>query len=320
MWLSASVVPIIPFTIPLFRNALTDTPTAYLIWIPIVAYFWLVWKLIERSRSDVGHIRYSLSACMALLAASAFWMTAFVEKWTWFYRWDLGLLMWPLWTAAIVGCWYGLAAVRAVIPALFYLVLVWQPLYLGLIKIVDPFLSNVTMSFFRLVTGRVDWILSTSSPIILRIANSAGIWYLIRVNQACSGADSVLALMVLFPVFLMMIGGTVGRKLLVLVIGCLAAFVFNLFRLSLIFLGLHFLGYGFAFDFLHPFLGTVLFILLVFLLIVLGSRQTLMSPSIQRVGAMIERPHVAVVWLTCVLSLVTAIVLIPMYFSPLSAL
>lgn len=173
---------------------------------------------------------------------------------------------------------YGFAPTRFVLKPLGYLVLVWPPLYLKLISIVNPALAYATTALVRRFADWTWWVKAGASSDLFAVQTGAQ-WLTIQVSQACSGSDSVLAILVVFPVALVLFRGTFMQKCTLVMVGCVLAFLFNVIRIGLIIAGLHAFGYRFAFDILHPLLGAVFFCAVILGLLFWGARFTVVSAT-----------------------------------------
>ncbi|MCL6549297.1 MAG: hypothetical protein K6T30_10375, partial [Alicyclobacillus sp.] len=46
-WVLCAALPVGPYTLPLFQGSLSDSPRAYLAWIPFLAFAWAAWNLLR---------------------------------------------------------------------------------------------------------------------------------------------------------------------------------------------------------------------------------------------------------------------------------
>lgn len=272
VWLGISMVPVIPYTIPLFEQALSDSPTAYLIWIPFLAFSWATWNFFRYP--DMGPA--GRSPWWALLFASVLGFALYSVAWVWpdeAIPLNAGLLLWPLWSSCLFAAMFGFRNLRVILVPMLYLFLVWPPLYLEILSIVDPFLSSATQALVSWFARRGGWVHLGSAPNLFSVSSPDG-WITVLISRACSGSDSILALMVLYPVSFALFKTTWLRKLLLAGIGCVVAFAFNVIRICLIIAALHQFGYTFSIDILHPVLGAILFFILTLGLLTIGFRRT----------------------------------------------
>lgn len=274
VWVIASVLPIGPYTIPLFQGSLSNTPQAYLAWIPILAFVWAVWNLLF-GQTVFGSSHRSMPLGLVLLALSGTWLTLGKHLWpVFFFRFDAAFLAWPVWALGLGWLVFGFAASRSLLRPLLYLVLVWPPIYDGILAIVNPPLESIAVSAMTAFSDSVSWI--GPGPVfgVFDVATGTDT-VRVYVSQACSGSDSVLALLVLFPIMLIFFRLSLLRQALLVVGGCLLAFAANLLRIFLIILALRAFGYTFAFDVLHPVLGTVMFLAVVLFILLYGTHKQL---------------------------------------------
>ena len=312
LWGIVSLVPMIPFTLPLFQLSLSDSPRAYLIWIPFLAIAWSAWNLTTKPLPTEGANRLEgagigVFLSLVVLAGLIFGKSALPD---WFFRYDIGLLGWPVWSLAMFWLVFGRKASRRAVLPLFYMLLGWPPIYEGIIALVNPVLAAIALKVMGDFGRMVSWMTIPKTEDVFDVLTGQGIVH-ISVTSACSGSDTILAILVIFPLMLVLFQLTLLKKVLLVVAGCVLAFVFNLLRIITIISALHAFGYHFAMDILHPVLGTVLFIIIIGLLLAYGGRHvTTVSPSF--------RVHLERGLGPSALSLVFAVVLtaglVPMYF------
>lgn len=271
LWVLASVLPLGPFTLPLFRGSLSDTPRAYLVWIPVLAFCWAGWNLrrnpplrASRSLSFACGIAISVGVVLLLVFGVRYWPSLVLGQ-------DMALLLWPVWSAALLLSLFHPRTLKTMIGPLLYLFLVWPPIYLSILAIVNPFLEHVSISVVQSIAHLTNWMHPDARWGAFDV-QTGGHVVRVFITKACSGSDSVLALLILFPIMLVLFNVSVRRRILVVLAGCLLTFVGNLLRITVIIFALHQFGYFVAFKILHPVLGAVLFFALAAVLLVYGSR------------------------------------------------
>lgn len=286
VWLIASALPIGPYTIPLFEQSLSDTPQAYLAWIAVLAFVWSIWNLNRQSTLPRTHQATYLG--LTLLVASGLWLTLGKVYWpVFFFRSDAALLAWPVWSLGLAWVLFGISASKSLLRPLTYLFLVWPPIYEGILTVVNPPLESLAVSSMSAFSSSVSWMRPDSVFGVFDVT-TAKVTVPVFVSQACSGSDSVLALLILFPITLIFFRIPLPRQVLLIIFGSLLAFAANLLRIFLIILALHIFGYSFAFNVLHPILGAVMFFALVLILLLYGTRQQLTKPQ---TAATVESVH-----------------------------
>lgn len=267
----AATVPFLWFAGQLIRDSLSDVPEAYLVWVPLVAYFWIGWELRHRPLSD-SSARGAFATVAAVLAIGLIlgWLLAGHEPGR-FPSWPL--LLWPLWLGIVVWVMYGQAAVRHLWGPLVYLYLVWAPLYIWLINQINPALEHSAYHVFNAATRHTAWLTLDSHYRGAYLILHGGRWLAVSITAACSGSDSILALLVVFPVTLLIFEMSRLQKLLLILVGCVLAYVGNLLRIAAIFGAVHAWGPYWAFTIIHPLLGPLLFTALVLGLLFYGGRR-----------------------------------------------
>lgn len=272
LWLLASVVPFVAPAWRLAGMAMTDVPEAYLATIPVAAFAWAGWTLSNaslarpqaRRRLDAP-IALALGACLVLAGMQ------------WLVPHGVGvgdaLVLWPLWSAGVAVAFWGRGALRVLWAPLAYLVLAWPPPYLAVIAAIDPTLIRWGYMVLVHVARTTTWMHPLSAlPVRFGIQTPSGPLD-VNVTAACSGSDSILALIVLFPVLLALFRGSIRRKVLLVLVGVIGAFVANLVRILTIVWVAHAVSVPLAFNVVHPILGPFLFAALV-LAVLLGGGLT----------------------------------------------
>jgi exosortase/archaeosortase family protein len=112
---------------------------------------------------------------------------------------------------------------------------------------------------------------------------------MVHLTTACSGADSILAILILLPVMLVVFEASPARKITIVVVGSLLAVVANNVRILAIIAALHYFGMTFALKILHPILGAILFFAMIALLLIIGGRKLLVTTAVA--GMALQRPR-----------------------------
>ncbi len=258
-WAVLALAPLLPYARPLLGWALSDSPLAYLVWVPPVAMLWAVDNLRRvQAYPDDGELNALLGGTLALVLGLA--LVGGPHLWPYvFTADDIALLLWPVWALALAWLWFGVGATPALLAPLAFLWLAWPPLMLlvavhsqGLLLTLDRTLlgnlARLAPAWLRLAPG-------TGSVRILH----AGRWLELTVASACSGADSILAAAILLPFLLSRSRGDPGRRIALIALALAVAFVLNLLRIGILFVALHAWGEAFALGLLHPVLGSLLF-------------------------------------------------------------
>ncbi|MDQ0188811.1 exosortase/archaeosortase family protein [Alicyclobacillus cycloheptanicus] len=277
VWVLASIIPVAPYAIPLFQGSLSDSPRAYLAWIPVLGFGWALWNLrqtsvrVPKTSQSIPGIPLTIVTGFLLFAGRFLWPHTLVGD-------DVGLLLWPLWSLGLFWVLFGVRATRLIFAPLCYLCLVWPPVFLRILSLVNPPLQNVVVRIFTWMSDGVSWMRPGLQPDVFDVTWGVNNVTHVVVTQACSGSDSILAMVILFPVVLVLFPIPLRKKLVLVLGGAVLVFVGNLLRLAIILFALHQFGLWFAFKILHPLLGTVLFLLVASGLLVFGTRRQLRAP------------------------------------------
>lgn len=95
------------------------------------------------------------------------------------------------------------------------------------------------------------------------LVHSGHQWIPVQISQVCSGADSLIAMVLFLPIVLAFFDGAVRTKLGLLLGVAVSTIVLNLLRLEVIIGLLHWTGPRLALDIVHPVLGFVLLLALL---------------------------------------------------------
>jgi len=268
-WGVLFLAPMLVYALPLWQQALSDTPTAYLIWVPVITAIWGCMVMSTGSAyPDDGELDGLLG--VALLGMSGLALAIGPFKWPYvFLAKDAGVLLWPLWGLGLSWLVFGVGSTRRLAAPLAFLFLAWPPLLTAVSAIAQGTLVQLSVSVLAAGAGAVAWI-HQGLPSGTFLIRSAAQWVPVYVSEACSGADGLLGAAVLLPVMLMELRGTMLRRLTFVAAALALAVVLNLVRLGSIVAALHFTGAGFALAILHPALGFILFGLLGLVLLWMG--------------------------------------------------
>lgn len=277
-------LPFVVASSSLIRFSLSDVPEAYLICIPLAAYFWIA-RVRHGGRLDsVGaNTQFRAAVVLVLLAVVGFAAYALWGGHSASGASTPVLLGWPLWAGIVVWTLYGPNAVVRVVAPLLYLYLAWPPLYIAIINALNPRLEAFSYALLDRLARTTHWLTPlTGGTYLVRGPGGHGI--AANVTAACSGSDSILALLVVFPVALTLFESSRARKGVIVAAGCLIALAANNLRIAAILWAVHQWGPFWGFDVIHPLLGPVLFSLILLLLFsyagTTGRRQIAASASV----------------------------------------
>ncbi len=239
IWLGASIIPILPLTMPLWQSALADTPYAFLVWIPVFSFFWAVWSLLQAtSYSDDVELNGIVGIPMLLLVGSIL-LFAVKGNPAVFIGQSIGLLFWPLWSLSLAWLIFGLGSTRRVIRPLAYLLLAWSPLYSFIVNITNPPLEVISNVGMHTLTRIISWIQAMATDGNYLILHG-GSWVPVQVSTVCSGSDSFLAMVILLPIILVLLQGSWIKKIMMIVIAGFLTILMNLLRLFSLVFALHY--------------------------------------------------------------------------------
>lgn len=277
-WGLVSLLPMAAYAMPLWQNALADTPLAYLIWIPLLAVGWAGWNLATLSTPYPDDRELDLLIGLGLTALVGAILALAPMRWaaSMVYG-QAGLLLWPLWALGLAWILFGIGVTRRLALPLLYWGLAWPPIFSGIADATQGFLVRWASDAVTLLSRTTSWVHAGSLPGTFFV-DHAGHSVEVVVAQACSGADSLLGAAILLPLLLTIWKGPAVRRAVLAALALAGALVLNWLRLLILVAAVHFLGGNLTFTVIHPFLGFALFALLGLLLSAL-TRPLGLSPS-----------------------------------------
>ncbi len=289
-WAVASTLPILPYTAPLWIAVLADTPYAYLVWIPVFAFTWAGWTLRRAlSYNDDAELNGIMSVPLLLLAAAL--LVSGIHNWQYYFvGQSVGLLIWPFWAIGMAWLMFGVSVTGYIIRPLAYLFLTWPPLYSTIVNWTNPILENIANETLAALVRSVHWLHTGATVGAYNVDYGLHQQITVYVTAVCSGADSLLAVLILFPIILVSFIGPVWKKFIAVILASILSLLANLVRLGLIMGSIHVFGPNFSLGILHPALGIILFILMVIFMvrfahaIGLENRRFQRSPFLRRPG------------------------------------
>lgn len=243
--------------------ALSDTPLAFAVLVPIVAGY----LLYHDSRAAAGRERGDpfvdgliffilVLACIVLL----FFLPARLSWYYWLQRLDL--LTVPVFATAVVVFFWGVGGVRVGWRALLCLVLVWPAPLVWLQQTASPPLVDLTAYVGSRAVGllALPIAVAPSDPTVFTSTGPEN--FTIIIADACSGMNALVGFLVIGLPLVLTWSGRTFSKVLWLATGAVFALASNLLRVSILLYLSSTAGIDFALGTVHPVLGSVLFALL----------------------------------------------------------
>jgi exosortase/archaeosortase family protein len=256
----------------LLRTLKAETPLAYLGLVPIIALLLAAASIRPDANEPSIHDRQIdfIVGVPLLLAALTFDVLMPVRMSTLFWLYRMDLLSIPVFVAGAVTLIFGVRTLwRLKIPIAF-LVLAWPLPYTTLLvnwltAFTGSTLSalNVALHFDHVAVAH-----GPSSQGIYQISH-AGHSFQVSVASACSGVNGVVGYILISMAFLSVVLGGWTRKLLWLALGLAAVWISNVSRIFLILWAGNRWGQSFAIGVLHPFIGLVIFNVVVVAMLLL---------------------------------------------------
>lgn len=281
-WGLVSLIPMAAYAMPLWQNALADTPLAYLIWIPLLAVGWAGWNLATLSTPypDDQELNVLLGVGLTALVGAILALAPMRWAASMVYG-QAGLLLWPLWALGLAWILFGIGVTRRIALPLLYWGLAWPPLFSAIADATQGFLVGWASDAVKLLSRTTSWVHAGSLPGTFFV-DHAGHSVEVVVAQACSGADSLLGAAILLPLLLTIWKGPAVRRAVLAALALAGALVLNWLRLLILVAAVHFLGGNVTFEVIHPFLGFALFALLGLILSALTRPLGLHPPAVPK--------------------------------------
>lgn len=310
-WAILSLAPMTAYAAPLWQSALADTPTAYLVWVPVLAALWGGIAIASSPPyAQDGELDTMLGMILLFSAGAA--LVFGPVRWPYFFvMQDGGVLLWPVWMLGMACLTFGAGAMPRLLAPLTYLLLAWPPILGALAQLTQGILLRVSVAVISSLSSRVSWLAGRDATAGAFLVQHGPHWVAVTISSACSGADSAIGAAILVPLLLAGYRGGTWRKALLVALAALGAVALNLLRLSAIIVALHAAGSGFALGVLHPVLGFVLFAVLAMGIAALAERMGLqLHRSVQRPP---QAPSRGRVYLSAGLAAALFILLLPLF-------
>lgn len=246
----------------LIRTLGDQTPLAYLGLVPVIALLLAAVSIRPAVGEPAIHDRqvdYIIGVPM-LLGALTFDVLMPVRMSTlfWLYRMDLVAL--PLFAAGTITLLFGVRTLWRLRVPVGFLILAWPLPYTTMLLNWLAGFTNSTLDGLNLLL-RVHHVAVASpaqGPGIYTVTHGAH-GFPVSVASACSGVNGIVGYLLIGVAFLTVVRGNWLPKLIWLTIGLVTVWMSNVARIFLIlFAGAHW-GQRFAIDVLHPFIGLLMF-------------------------------------------------------------
>ena len=246
----------------LVRTLKAQTPLAYLGLVPIIAVLLAAASIRPDAHEPSIHDRQLdfIIGVPMLAAALGFDLLMPIRMSTLFWLYRMDLLALPVFAAGTIALVFGVRTLwRLKIPVAF-LILAWPLPYTTLLVNWLTAFTSVTLGGLNFVL-RFDHVATALGPL------SQGAYHVhhgersfdVSVASACSGVNGVVGYILISMAFLTVVLGGWLRKLMWLALGLGAVWFSNVVRIFLILFAGSRWGQRFAIDVLHPFIGLVIF-------------------------------------------------------------
>lgn len=241
--------------------ALSDTPLAFVVLVPILAAYLLIHdsraRATSRDQSDLFFDSLIFFALFIICCILLFLVPPRLSWYYWLQRFDL--LVVPIFATAIVILFWGLGGATVARRPLLYLVLIWPPPLIWLHQSITPILVKLTATFGAMVVRGLALPIAVSAVDPTSFISTGPEKFTIIISDTCSGMNAMFGFLVIGLPLVLAASGRPSRKLAWLVIGTLAALLSNLVRVGVLLYLAAATDIEFALGTIHPILGTVLF-------------------------------------------------------------
>lgn len=265
------VFPIVTFFqdfAQVFSLALSDPEAQYVLLVPfVVAYFFYRRRkafLVPRKNSRLNDLTGAGFCLVALLV--------YVWGSYSFYALQLHLVALPIFVAGLIMLVFGADALKLLIFPICLLVflsplpLIFMDAYGGGLMSSDATVAGIILKPFLPIS-------ITYQPIVvLTSLTTSGQQIQFSLNAACSGIYSLTAFVFCAVVFGYLAVGSPTKKIFYGTLAVVAAYLLNVFRITIMVVLGHFFGLGLAVDFFHEIGGTALAFLGTLILLYFGSK------------------------------------------------
>lgn len=270
LWVILTFLPFLPPYISLLYKLLSDTPDAYLCFVPILFFAWSVYamKAAPKTYQNDVELNVILGLLFNVVLLSAFIWAPKAFSLT-FYGQDLCLTLWPLWGFTTSVIFFGVGALRWMWKPLLFLFLVVPQFY-------DLISNQLTGVLTDIATRALEWAAHLTNWLTWQGNYGAVLyhhtWVSLSITTACTGADSVMAvLLVLLYLFPQWTGRRL-KKILFALLGAVIAVIMNLIRVGILITVIRIFGAGTLFELVHAVIGIFLFIAMAYALMRMGPR------------------------------------------------
>jgi exosortase len=306
------IIPLVAYFqdfVQLVYLALADPEVQYVLLVPFIAVFFF------HMRRKAFSIGYKTSKLCSMLGFSLCLLALVIYIWGSysFYILPIHLVSLPIFVTGLILLIFGPTTLRLLIFPTFLLSF--------LTPFPSVFMDMFGVSFTSTAASISAHILrlflpieASYTPIVtLSTVTTAGQKVSFEIAAACSGIYSLTAMAFFAAVFLYVASGSMSKKTLFAGLALFAAYLLNVFRISLTVVLGHFFGYGLAVDFCHTFGGMVLLFFGTLILLLLSDRVLKLSiiqresstncpycieyeNTCQRCGRILKLPKVHIEW------------------------
>jgi exosortase/archaeosortase family protein len=246
----------------LLRSLTLATPLAYLGLVPGIALALALLRAVPGPEEPNIHDRqldYIVGFPLLLMALLVAWALP-IQQSTFFWLWRIDLLSLPMFVAGVVAIVFGVRALWRIRAGIGFLLLAWPIPYLsalghGLRAFTDTTLSGLDATLRVLPLAQP--VKGMDGSLFSLVHN--GDLFVVSVASECSGVNGFVGFLIVGTAMILVLQGSLGRKIAWLVSGLLLMWVINLARILIVFEVGRSLGPSVALNWLHPFFGLVTF-------------------------------------------------------------
>jgi exosortase/archaeosortase family protein len=256
----------------LFDTLRLDTPLAHLGLVPAIAGLIALTRRRPVDEPDIHDRQLDYIVGLPLLAAAVAVNALLPDRLsTMYWVWRIDLLTLPLFVSGVIAVLFGLRTLWRFRAAVAFLFLAWPWPFAQMTARWLNDITTLTINAVKVVVNVIP--VATAVPggdgSQFNIVHD-GVAFPLSVGSACSGANSLVGFLLIGTALQTVVSGRKRSRLAWLAVGAVMVWVLNVVRIVLVFAAAEWWGERVAIDGLHPFVGIVIFALVVLVMVLMS--------------------------------------------------